>query len=113
MKNWKYFLIGIISLIIITYLVYLIYPEASGIDKATTECIGENSIIYIQTGCVACQAQEKLFGGNFKYLNVIDCAITPEKCSTASITSVPTWIINNEKLVGVQLIQDLKDLTGC
>ncbi len=110
-KRYLYWIIGIVAIIVITYLIYLIYPRASGIDKATAECIGQNSIVYISTGCIACQAQEKLFGGNFKYLNTIDCAVTPEKCS--DITSVPTWIINDKKLVGIQLISTLKQLTGC
>ena len=35
------------------------------------KCIGENSELYIQLGCHACETQERLFGDNYQYLNVI------------------------------------------
>ena len=83
------------------------------IDKKTASCIAENSVVYISTGCSACAKQKNLFGDYYNDLNKIDCAITPEKCREAEITAVPTWIINNEKILGVQSIEELKQLTGC
>ncbi len=74
-------------------------------------CIGENSELYVQLGCNACETQKEMFGDNYKYLNVIDCWSEKEKCSEIQYT--PTWIINGEKYTGVQSIEKLKELTGC
>ncbi len=109
-ENRKY-LYWIMGIIIAVILIYLIYPKPPGADKATAECIGKNSVIYISTGCSACAKQKSLFGSGFKYLNVVDCAVEPEKCS--SISSVPTWIISGEFITGVQSVEVLKALTGC
>jgi hypothetical protein len=101
-------------MIIITIIVFVIVakntPQKTTSDEVA-QCIGQNSIVYIQNGCHACLNQENLFGDSYKYLNVIDCFYTPEKCS--GITATPTWVINGEKYIGVQSIDKLKGLTGC
>ena len=83
-------------------------PETT---EEIAKCIGENSVLYTQLGCSACKAQEDLFGESYQQLNVIDCFYEREKCS--EITATPTWIINNEKYVGVQSIEKLQELTKC
>lgn len=81
------------------------------IEKETVQCIGENSVLYIQLGCHACETQEKMFGNNYQYLNIVDCFFEREKCP--DIAATPTWIINNERYSGVQEINKLKELTNC
>ena len=76
-------------------------------------CIGQNSELYIQLGCHACETQEELFGENYQYLNSIDCFFEREQCIDAGITATPTWIIDGKKYIGVQNIEKLKELTGC
>ncbi|MEX2016872.1 MAG: hypothetical protein WD876_00155 [Candidatus Pacearchaeota archaeon] len=91
-------------------------PDEEGnesISKEIVSCISENSVYYSQTGCLACQRQEEMFGEYASLLNKIDCKYEPEKCSVAGIAGTPTWIINNQKQVGVQTIDTLKILTGC
>ena len=83
------------------------------VDKATADCIASKAEIYVLTGCTACAKQKEMFGENFQYLNAIDCKINPEECSDKNILKVPTWIINENKLEGVQSIETLKRLTGC
>jgi hypothetical protein len=76
--------------------------------------IGDHSVLYVQTGCIHCKEQEDLFGTNVRFLNIIDC-IKPENkqiCIDAGIEGTPTWIINNQKYVGVKTINELKELTG-
>ena len=87
----------------------------NGISSETAKCIGENSILYIQLGCHACQMQENLFGESYQNLNVVDCFYESErqKCIDAGITATPTWIINGEKYTGIQQIEKLKELTSC
>lgn len=83
------------------------------VSEKTTKCIANKSTLYIKSGCPDCKKQEELFGENFKYLNIIDCKDEPAKCVEADIVRIPTWIINNTKIVGFQSIKELKELTGC
>ena len=103
----------ILGIIVIMFIAVYFYnkPRDVGIDKKTVECIVKKSTLYISTGCTACATQERIFGDDFEILNVVDCVITPEKCT--EITRVPTWIINNEKQVGIRSIAELKILTNC
>ena len=81
------------------------------ISEETAKCIGENSLLYTQTGCHACKYQEDLFGENYQHLNVINCWVDQEKC--LGIKGTPTWIINGEEYLGARTIEQLKELTGC
>ena len=81
------------------------------IDKITAQCIGKDSVLYIQLGCSHCEDQEEMFGNNYQYLNVVDCFFDKDLCTDITVT--PTWIINNQKYEGVQEISKLKELTGC
>ena len=108
----------LVVLIVILVGLYIIFkPNTnSNPDSNLAKCIGENSQIFIATGCSACAAQEELFGEDFQYLNVIDCAKNPQECSPIienQAYSVPTWIINGEKYKGVRSLETLKTLTGC
>jgi hypothetical protein len=104
--------ISIIAGVIILAIIIMSIPKKQ-VDKETSICIGENSILYIQLGCHACENQEKIFDKNYEYLNVIDCFYEREKCINASIKVTPTWIINKNTYEGVMNIEELKTLTGC
>lgn len=101
----------IFVLITLAIIIFVILKNGNNTEAELAKCIGEKSVLYVATGCVACDYQEKLFGENYEYINTIDCAVDSEKCS--DITGTPTWIINNEKVVGVQAIEKLKQLTEC
>lgn len=106
------FLIIIVGIIIAT--IYVIKARNSEAPSTeTTKCIAQNSLIYVQFGCHACELQEEIFKDDYIYLNIIDCAKDRQKCVDAKISVTPTWIINNEKYPGVASIDVLKDLTGC
>lgn len=83
-------------------------------SEEVAKWIGDHSVLYVQTGCSHCKDQEDLFGGNIKYLNIVDCIDEEnrKKCIDEGIESIPTWIINGQKYVGVQSIEKLKELTG-
>lgn len=102
-------LIIIFGVIVLSFLV--INKSHPDVEKETVQCIAEKSVLYIQLGCHACETQEKMFGNNYQYLNVVDCFFEREKCS--EITATPTWTINNQKYEGIQEINKLKELTGC
>jgi len=109
-KSWITIII-ILAVIILSILV-LIRPHPET-EKEITECIADNSILYVQLGCHACKAQEDLFGENYHYLNIVDCWFEKEECLKQEIQATPTWIINGEKIIGVQTLEQLKSLTGC
>lgn len=106
----------IIILAVLLLVVYFTYFRGNGDigpGAETVKCIASKSTIYISTGCVACKAQEELFGDNFKYLNIVNCLVEGQKCSQANVTKVPTWFIQGQRIEGVQQIENLINLTGC
>jgi len=104
---------AIIILTIIIFSIWILTRGNSNVDEELAKCIGENSILYVRTGCSACEAQKDLFGDSIKHLQIIDCMTQAQECLNNGITSVPTWIINGNKYVSVQSIKNLKELTGC
>jgi len=107
-KSW--ITLGIIFIIVIISIIILA-TRGNGVSEELTNCIGENSELYTQLGCRACEIQEQKFGKNYQYLNIIDCFYEREKCS--QIIYTPTWIIKGNQYIGVQSIETLKELTGC
>ncbi len=85
-------------------------------SEKVAKWIGEHSVLYFSPSCPHCLEQEKIFGSNLKYLNMVDCTKEEnrQKCIEAlgSDLRVPTWIIDGQKYVGVQSIEKLKELTG-
>ncbi len=110
-KKKKITLIIIFGVILLAVLV-LTKPSPET-DEEIAKCIAKNSELYVQLGCHACEIQEKMFGDNCKYLNIIDCFFEREKCIEKNIRATPTWIINGKEYIGVQSIEKLKNLTGC
>ncbi len=104
----------ILGIIIISIILIILSLKGNGdTPKALAKCIGENSELYVQLGCGACEVQEKMFGENYQYLNIIDCAYDRQECMNIGITRTPTWIIKGGKYEKVQAIDKLKELTGC
>ena len=110
MKKGNLITITVIAAVIILAIV-LINQSPNGVSKETAMCIGNNSILYVQFGCHACEIQAEMFGKNYQYLNVIDCWFEREKCE--GIIYTLTWVINNEKYDEGQSLEKLKELTGC
>ena len=101
----------IIVLAVIILAVIVLSRSHPDISEETAKCIGENSLLYTQKGCHACEYQKDLFGENYQYLNIIDCWLEQEMC--LGIKGTPTWSINGQKYLGAKSIEELKELTGC
>ncbi len=101
----------ILAVIILAYIIMGISKPSPLMDKDVAECIGGKTTLYVQLGCHACEAQEEIFGENYKYLNVVDCFYEREKCEDIRVT--PTWKIDEELIEGAYSIEKLKGLTGC
>lgn len=118
--NQKLITLSVIAVILLVAggIIYFNNFQGSTIQDIPSEevakWIGEHSVLYVQTGCSHCKVQEDLFGENVKYLNILD-GIKPEnrqKFIDAGIEVTPTWVINNQKYIGVQSVEKLKELTG-
>lgn len=98
------FILGLAALI-------LFWPDSSNVSEELSKCIGENSVLYIQNGCIHCINQEKLFEETFKFINYVNCTEDWTACS--EIQRTPTWKIDDEFYLGEKSIEELKNLTGC
>ena len=112
---------NIIAILTIVIVVLIIYNVAILLDVSTIEsandnelqCITENSVMVALKSCGACNKQKEFFGDKIEYLNVIYCEDNKQFCIDGEIVAVPTWIIKNKKYVGLQSIEQLKELSGC
>jgi len=103
----------VIILVIVAIGAFFFLRDTGEVTLEEAQCIGANSVLYVQTGCHACQIQEDMFGDFYEELTMVDCLGDIEKCTIAGINATPTWIINDNLYAGVQSIEKLKQLTGC
>lgn len=108
-KSWITFAVVVAVILLSIIILNRQHPETS---EEVAKCIGKNSILYTQYGCHACETQEKIFGENYQYLNIIDCFEDQSAC-LGKIRGTPTWIIDGEKYIGVKSIEELRNITGC
>ena len=80
---------------------------------AMANCIKENSELFFQLGCSACEKQKIEFGYFYETLNVTDCFYDIERCNEKDITATPTWIIGNESYENVYSFDEIVNMTGC
>ena len=109
----KNLITAIIILSIIIFSIWAVTKDKPDVDEELAKCIGQNSVLYVRTGCFACEAQKDLFKENVKHLQIVNCMTQAQECANQGISSVPNWIINGNKYVSVQSIKNLKELTGC
>ena len=106
----KVWTILIILGVLILSIIIISSNNPNQVSEEFTKRLGENSTLYVSNGCHYCINQLKIFGDYAEYLNIIDCTKEPNKCLESGLTSVPTWIINGKKYVGIKSIEELKEL---
>jgi glutaredoxin len=113
-ENYLFYGSIILVLIILLGVFYLKNNSSSSdVDKEITECIANKTTLYISKNCGHCANQKEILGEHINKFNIVDCVINPKKCSEKNILSVPTWGYNDEKIIGVKTIKELKKITGC
>jgi hypothetical protein len=115
-KSLERFITALVIIAVLVLSMIIILNKQTGQTSTDiAKCIGQNSVVYVQTGCSHCKDQEDLFGNNTQYLTMVDClqADNMQKCVSAGIQGTPTWIIKNQSYEGVQTVEKLKQLTGC
>ena len=104
----------IIIIAVILFAIYIETRPSPEISEELAKCIGENAIVYSQTGCHFCEIQKDMFGDNYKFIPDFNCnSDNWETCQKLGITGTPTWEINGEFYRGIKTIEVLQQLTGC
>jgi len=80
-------------------------------DNETMQCIAEKTKLIVSPTCGACASQKQILGDYVDDFELIN--INQEIMEQYNVDKVPTWIINEQKYVGVKTIEQLKELTGC
>jgi len=111
MKSKKSLITILVILSVLLLAIFILNKKPQETTEDIAKCIGNNSVLYVQLGCHACETQEKLFGENIKHITKVDCWFEREKCTDIQVT--PTWTIKGQKYEGVQSIEQLKNLTNC
>ena len=111
-----------VLLIIIALIAIAVVKNAGGTGKYDefAKCLTEKGFAeYGAYWCPHCAEQKKLFGKSFQYVNYVECDprggnANPGLCTLKGIEGYPTWITgDNEKLSGVQSLENLAELSGC
>jgi glutaredoxin len=64
--------------------------------------------------CPHCQAQKRLFGSSFQYVNYVNCDLSADACQVAGVQGYPTWVFPNGKsLSGEQELETLASQVAC
>lgn len=119
-QRWINFGLWIVAILVIIMVGFFAFNFLNQSDKLTdeelfsvTKCIRDNTILYTQLGCHACENQEKVFREFYDVLDIVDCFYEGERCAEADIVKTPTWNIRGERVTGAQSIKKLRELTGC
>ena len=117
--KWKLFWASIVVIIFLIFIFRWAMTDNSEITESIIECITKNSTLYTSKTCGNCFEQEKELGEYVNHFNIIDCT-GPEQsptgyneCQMMRLISVPTWIIDGKKYMGVRKLNELKKLAGC
>lgn len=77
-------------------------------------CLNDQGVtMYGLPTCPHCQEQKDKFGDSFKHVNYVNCSENRDRCLNQGIETVPTWIIDGEKIVGLQELEELAEKAGC
>lgn len=78
------------------------------------KCLKEKGVqMYGVDTCVYCQAQKKMFGEDFSFINYTNCDFDKSVCAEKGISTYPVWQINGSMSAGVLSLDQLAALTNC
>ncbi|MFT4344181.1 MAG: hypothetical protein ACMXYE_05560 [Candidatus Woesearchaeota archaeon] len=83
------------------------------------QCLTDEGVVmYGAYWCAACGEQIRLFGGSFKHVEYVECAVSQTQqtayCDEQGIQSYPTWEFADEtRATGVLSLRELSQRSGC
>lgn len=107
-------IIWLLSILLLTGCQKTTTTTTSDIDAGDlAKCLWEKWVkMYWTESCSHCITQKKMFGKDFKYINYVDCWVTPEQCQ--GLRGTPTREFSNwDKLEWRQDLEVLKEKSGC
>lgn len=123
MKSRYKIILAVIVIIVVAAVVYWFgFARNSGnkiIDpkkiEALAKCLTQKGVaMYGAYWCPHCQAQKKIFGDSFKYVNYVECTKDIKKCQEKKIEGYPTWIFKNgDRIKGEASFEELAKKTAC
>ena|SRR3989344_967396 len=112
-------LILVIGAIIVLGIIFFSFRGSSGNYDDFAKCLTQNGVkMYGAYWCPHCADQKELFGSSWKYMDYVECSLPnragqTEVCSLARIESYPTMDVAGRRLLGVQSLESLSQLTNC
>jgi len=114
MKSKEILIIIILAVIILAVILIINYVKANeNSDEQTMKCIASKTKLIISKTCSHCARQKEILNDHIDLFNIIYIDEHPEIWEQYNHPPVPAWVINNEVHVGVQSIENLKQLTQC
>ncbi|MAH03200.1 hypothetical protein CMI39_00225 [Candidatus Pacearchaeota archaeon] len=111
----KYFVFGIVGLIIIlsSFTVYSYMNKPGGYDDFAN-CLSDiGVVVYGNDFCRFTNEQLNFFGKSKENLNYIKCFDNKKLCNEKGIEITPTWEINGKMYEQVQDFEKLSQISGC
>lgn len=116
-KKYYFFIPVVIALI--GTLVFVLWPaltasKPSGHMNAFAACLSHKGIkMYGSDTCEQCLVQKKMFGDAFRNINYINCDFNKSCDELGAQRLYPTWVLGDQKLFGVQSLNQLSQLSAC
>ena len=112
MKANSKFILVVIAVIAIIVLIFY-FKNGNNITQEDVDCITSKATLYVSKTCSHCANQKDILGDYLTQFNLIDCADERERCLNDGVLRVPSWKIDNELIIGIKTLQELKELTNC
>ena len=108
------------KVLLIILLLALSACTSAGKYDEFAKCLTEKDVkMYGAYWCSHCQAQKKLFGSSWQYVNYVECSLPggqaqTEYCKTQGVSGYPTWEFGDKtRLEGEATFEDLAARSGC
>lgn len=106
---------GLIVLLLISGICYFLEYDSQPNNTLGNQLDDAGWMLFVQTGCGACDIQKEILGDDIHGLNIHDCGGSQEHhktCYDNHIVAVPTWynIYSNESVAGIQGREELGEM---
>lgn len=117
-KNPIAWLIAIAVVLVATIVIFQKLPAAAGDYDTFAQCVTDSGAkMYGAYWCPHCKVQKELFGGSWKYIEYIECAVgqgQSPRCAQDKIEGYPTWTFGDGRRVSGQMtFEQIAEYTGC
>jgi len=112
-KITKGFILLVLIIAIIASILIINYYRNNGLNGATAMCIAEKSKLFVSERCGHCTNQKQILEPYLEKFELIDVLEHPEVWEKYNLVGVPSWIIDGKTYLGVQSVNNLKEITGC